>query len=257
MTNLSKQVAKVVQVARNRNTKQVIDDLMQMYCNLLTEPAFIEKAFPNTLYRFGAGFRQELTYYKKDLPAWYELTKLSQMFLQTVAAAEPFTDHMGSLYDLELRGNTLGQFLTPPDLAELIGDLHMSVAEPITNPKTIGDDTGCGAGSLILGLLRAVLTTQGKGAVSMLNVVANDLDPEMAKICAVQIVMNSCIHRIPVHSLTVHNCNVITEYMEMQQGKHIAFQWLPNTNKSIFEANAIAQQALKTMSQKNKELETA
>ena len=51
MSSLIKQVAKVVQVARNRNTKQVIEDLMQMYCNLLSEPAFIERAFPNTLYR--------------------------------------------------------------------------------------------------------------------------------------------------------------------------------------------------------------
>lgn len=263
MTNLSKQVAKVVQVARNRNTKQVIDDLMQMYCNLLSEPAFIEKAFPNTLYRFGAGFRQELTYYKKDLPAWDELTKLSQMFLQTVATAEPFTDHMGSLYDLELSGNTLGQFLTPPDLADMLGELTMSLAEPITKPQTIGDPTGCGAGSLVLGLIKSVLKNQGKGAVSMLHVVANDLDPHMAKICTVQVVLNSCIHRISLNSVTVHDCNVITEYQEMNEGKRTLYHWIPNAPQGLYDdvmRFSQAQQtkeALKTLTELTKELETA
>ena len=255
MTNLSKQVAKVVQVARNRNTKQVIEDLMQMYCNLLSEPAFIERAFPNTLYRYGAEFRQELTYYKKDKRAWEELQTLSQMFLQAIAEAEPFTDHMTSLYDLELKGNTLGQFLTPPDLADLLGALIMNISEPITSPTTIGDDTGCGAGSLVLGQIKATLARDGKGAVSMLNVVANDLDPHMAKICTVQVVLNSCIHRIPLKSVRVFNGNIITEYEEMNQGKHVLYHWLPNAHQSLYDDVVRFSQEHKT--NKTKEPETA
>lgn len=255
--SLIKQVAKVVQVARNRSTKQVIEDLMQMQCNLLTEPVFIEKVYPNTLYRYGEGFREELNYYKKDAPAWAELTKLSTMFLHAVAEAKPFTDHMGSLYDLELRGNTFGQFLTPPDLAELLGDLHMSLEQPITSPKTVGDDTGCGAGSLLLGYLRGVLRHQGKGAISMLHVVANDLDTQMVKICAVQIALNSIIHRIPLNSLTVHNCNIISEYMEMNAGKHVAFHWIPNAKMGYHNTHRQALQALETLSRQSQKLEAA
>lgn len=246
MTNLSKQVARVATVARNRTEKQVIEDLMQMYCNLLTEPAFIEVAFPNTLYRFGAGFRQELSYYKHDLRAWDELNKLSQMYLQTVAEAEPFTDHMTSLYDMEIKGERLGQFLTPPDLAELIGELQMAtstLAEPPTRPYTVGDDMGCGAGSLLLGFIRAVLRKHGKGAVSMLEVVANDLDPEMVKIATVQIVLNSCIHRIPLHSFRIDNANVLSEYTQMRTGQKLAYQWLPNTNKTFYQNHHLVAEA--------------
>lgn len=252
MTNLSKQVTRVATVARRRTEKQVIEDLIQMYCNLLSEPAFIERAFPNTLYRYGAEFREELSYYKHDQRAWEELQTLSQMFLQTVAEAEPFTDHMTSLYDLELKGNTLGQFLTPPDLADLLGALIMNISEPITSPTTIGDDTGCGAGSLVLGLIKGVLREQGKGAVSMLRVVANDLDPQMAKICTVQVVLNSCIHRIPLSYVRVFNANIITEYEEMNQGKHILYHWIPNASQSLYDDVVRFSQEHKA-----KELETA
>ena len=240
MTNLSKQVARVATVARNRTEKQVIEDLMQMYCNLLTEPAFIEKAFPKTLYRFGKNFRQELSYYKHDPKAWDELQKLSQMFLQTVAEAEPFTDHMTSLYDMEIKGERLGQFLTPPDLAEMIAELQMTsstLTEAPSRPYTVGDDMGCGAGSLLLGFIRAVLRKHGKGAVSMLNVRANDLDPEMVKIATVQIVLNSCIHRIPLHSFHIDNANILSEYAAMQEGKHLGYHWLPNTNDRFYQAH--------------------
>ena len=41
MKTLSKQVAKVVQASNGRNTKQVIDDLIQMMSNIITEPLFI------------------------------------------------------------------------------------------------------------------------------------------------------------------------------------------------------------------------
>ncbi|HAU4290844.1 TPA: N-6 DNA methylase [Serratia marcescens] len=254
MTNLSKQVARVATIARNRTEKQVIEDLMQMYCNLLTEPAFIEKAFPNTLYRFGKNFRQELTYYKQDSKAWDELQKLSQMYLQTVAEAEPFTDHMTSLYDMEIKGERLGQFLTPPDLAEMIGELQMAtsaLSEPPSRPYTVGDDMGCGAGSLLLGFIRAVLRKHGKGAVSMLNVIANDLDPEMVKIATVQIVLNSCIHRIPLHSFHIDQANVLSEYMEMTEGKKMAYQWLPNTNDRFYQ---VAHQAHSTEPTKEPEM---
>lgn len=266
MTNLSKQVARVATVARRRTEKQVIEDLMQMYCNLLSEPAFIERAFPNTLYRFGAGFREELSYYKHDQRAWEELQTLSQMFLQTVAEAEPFTDHMTSLYDLELKGNTLGQFLTPPDLAEMIGELQLlssALAEPLSRPYTVGDDMGCGAGSLLLGFIRAVLRKHGKGSVSMLNVVANDLDPAMVKICTVQVVLNSCIHRIPLHSFHIDNANVLSEYMDMQAGRKMAYQWLPNSNDKFYQAAHKATstdgavKALNTSTELTKEHETA
>ena len=229
MNTLAKQVAKVAQTAKNRDTKQVINDLMQMLCNLLTEPLFIDKAFPLTLYTYDNNFRQELTYYKTDLKAWAELQTLANMFMEAIKAGEPFTDHVGSLYDLELAGNKLGQFLTPPDLADTLGELLISIAPTIDSPITIGDPAGCGAGTLVLSLIKALHKAQGAKAVKFLNVRAIDLDINMVKMTAVQVVLNSAIRRIPLGSFVVQCGNTITDYTAMNEGKRIAFAWQPNT----------------------------
>ncbi len=89
----------------------------------------------------------------------------------------------------------------------------------------------------------------------MLNVVANDLDPHMAKICTVQVVLNSCIHRIPLKSVRVFNGNIITEYEEMNQGKHVLYHWLPNAHQSLYDDVVRFSQELKA--NKTKEPETA
>lgn len=228
MKTLAKQVAKVVQVAKNRDTKQVINDLMQMLCNLLTEPLFIDKAFPLTLYTYDNNFRQELTYYKTDLKAWAELQTLANMFMEAIKTGEPFTDHVGSLYDLELAGNRHGQFLTPPDLADALGELLISIAPPIDGPITIGDPTGCGAGTLVLSQIKAIYKAQGAKAVKCLNVRAIDLDINMVKMTAVQVVLNSAIHRIPLGSFIVQCGNTITDYTAMNEGKLVSYFWEPD-----------------------------
>lgn len=234
MNELSKQVEKVSKIAKNRTTKQVINDLMQMFCNLITEPAFIEVAFPNTLYRYQAGFRQELSYYKTDLPAWNELQTLSQMFMQAIKKSEPFTDVIGQLYDLELVGNTMGQFLTPPDVADTLASLTAPLMGEITEPLTIGDMTGCGAGTLVLSQVKGILHTQGRGAVRFLDVRALDLDMNMAKMATVQIVLSACIHRIQIRSLIVHQGNAITDYTAVNEGKKSIFEWMPNAPLAFY-----------------------
>ena len=236
MKTLSKQVAKVVQASNGRNTKQVIDDLIQMMSNIITEPLFIERAFENTLWTYGSDFRNELSYYKKHPKAWDELQNLSLMFMQAIKESEPFSDVVGLLYDLELKGNEFGQFLTPPDVAETIGMLNVCMSKEPTELVNVGDMTGCGAGGMLLGFIRAYIKKFGKDSTKYLCIHALDIDMNMVRMTTVQIVLNSCIHRMPINSFVAHNCNVITEYEAMNEGNYKKYLWMPAQLNEIYNA---------------------
>ena len=229
MSELSNQVQKVVQATDGRNTKQVIDDLMQMLCNLISEDIFIKSAFKNTVISCNDDFRSELTYYKKNPVAWDELQVLAEMFMQAVKDSEPFTDLIGMLYDINIKGNkNLAQFLTPPKVAFGCAKILMSSTGPITEPVKVGDNAGCGAGGLILGLLRATLNMCGKDSIKNMDVVAVDIDINMVKMTTVQVVLNSVFHNISVRSFSSHRANMITEYRAYNEGKQVAYLWIPN-----------------------------
>ena len=256
MSTLSKQVQKVVQLCKGRTTKQVIDDLIQMHCNLICNPKFIEVVFPSTLYQYNSEFAQDLAYYHTNPQAMQELTVLAGMFRKAILESEPFSDVMGLLYDMEIQGNTFGQFLTPPDIADLVAELAVTVDKPFNEPRTIGDDMGCGAGGLILGLINAIYRTQGKGAVRNLDVRAVDMDINMVKIATVQIVLNSCIHRIPVKSFLAHHANILTEYDEMQERQHRAYCWMPALPSQVYQQGFKGTKQISETEQQT-ELETA
>lgn len=237
MKTLYKQVEKVVKLCRGRTTKQVIDDLIQMHCNLICNPQFIERVFPNTLYQFNNEFAQNLNYYQTNEKAFYELNVLAGMFRNAILESEPFTDVMGLIYDIEIQGNSFGQYLTPPDISNLIGELSLAIDTSFDHQKIIGDDMGCGAGGLILGLINSIYKKYGASAVKNLNVRAVDVDLSMVKIATVQIVLNSCIHRIPINSFISHHANILTEYGEMLDGKHKAYVWLPSQPHPVYQEN--------------------
>lgn len=230
---LSKQVEKVVSLCNGRDIKQVVNDLMQMFCNLISEPRLIEVAFNNTLWKCNEDFRLELSYYKKYPKAWEELQMLSTMFMQAIKNSEPFSDLIGDLYDMQLRGNKLGQFLTPHDVADALAQFNIITKEQPEAFKVYSVSEPCvGAGGLILGFIRNYYQAYGKGATKNLDVHINDLDIHMVKMATVQIVLNSIIHRIPIHRLTATHANVITEYEDMNMGKKDLYVWLPDANKT-------------------------
>ena len=87
------------------------------------------------------------------------LARSAQIYKEVVEALPAFSDVLHSLIeDIWLddqKGNGLGQYLTPPDLANLIGnliDVCESDRDKRTQPYVIHDDCS-GAGSLTLSLI--------------------------------------------------------------------------------------------------------
>ena len=233
MKDMSKQIQELCQVKRRR-PKEVIDDMVQMTINtIITQPIFMEQSFPNTLYHFVPNFYTRLIRYEKDPTAMSMFQELCLTYTQTIQQQPAFTDVLGSLYDQHL-GEDLGQFLSPPDIANLLGELS-TINGPILEQSTIGDDC-CGAGSLVLGQLRSRLQSEGKASLKLLHIHINDIDMNMVKMATAQIVLSSAMHRIPIGSLTAHHGNAL-----LHQTCPTVFQWYPALPKRIYEEFKVKQ----------------
>lgn len=234
MNNMSKQIKEICRVSNNKLTpKQVIDDLVQLGLNVIGNKDFNKTVFRNTLYGFSAEMRPRLAHYKNDLEAWELLQELFNTYLVAIHQAEPFADVIGSMYD-EYLGDFLGQYLTPHDVSDLLMELIMTQLEPITKPFVLADDMGCGAGSLILAQLRAVLKSQGKGALKWVHAKAVDIDISMVQMCTVQVVLSSAIHRLPIGSFTSFHANILTANPN-QMGQYKSFAWIPDASTKLIE----------------------
>jgi len=210
---LSKKIQTICDTSKQGlNPKQVIDDMVQLACNLCTEEAFIYPAFPECRFTEKAVIRNELSAYKTDSKVWELLQELVEDYLAKIKEAEPFEDILGGLYDPYL-GVSKGQFLTPNKLAEGLNKfLDIPVETELTKPIFIGDMTGCGAGTLILALLRDILAKQGKEGVARCHVIVNDVDGNMVRMATAQIILNASLHNIPMLTFSAYQKNVITEY---------------------------------------------
>lgn len=219
--NFSKLVEEICQVSNQCLTKkQVLDDLIQLSCNLLTEDAFFSKAFPCALFRQTEVIRKEMSQYKKDPKAWALMSGLVLEYLRLIKESEPFEDVLGSLYDEHL-GQVLGQFLTPRDVCDVVSAIALSgsKAEAFSKPFRIGDPTGCGAGSMLLSYLREVYKKHGKEAMRNVEILAVDLDPRMVRMTTAQIGLSAAIHRIPLRIYRGFAKNVLSQYEEIFHGK--------------------------------------
>ncbi|EPH2332023.1 N-6 DNA methylase [Pseudomonas aeruginosa] len=143
----------------------------------------------------------------KDSP---ELGQAVKSYCELVRACDPFTDVFSMLHEELLltgrRGEGLGQFFTPQDIADLVAQLM----PPVTNEKAVSDFC-CGAGSLPLAALkRGAMTTPD--ALSTVTVMLNDIDELACKVTFLQVVANILIHRVQIGTVLMYNCNVITEW---------------------------------------------
>ena len=87
--NFSKLVKEIGQVSAQCLTpKQVIDDLIQLSCNLLTEDEFLAKAFPRAFFRQSAVIRQEMHQYKNDPKAWALMSELIFEYMKLIKESE-------------------------------------------------------------------------------------------------------------------------------------------------------------------------
>ncbi|WP_223526623.1 N-6 DNA methylase [Pseudomonas sp. BF-B-26] len=144
------------------------------------------------------------------------LARSAQIYKGVVEALPVFSDVLHSLIeDIWLddqKGNGLGQYLTPPDLANLIGnliDVCESDRDKRTQPYVIHDDCS-GAGSLTLpGAQREARV--GRHRTQLLNLMVNDIDPLMCCAAALQFVSSMVVHEHDLHQLRVICSNALTE----------------------------------------------
>lgn len=211
---LSKTIERICNNSTVRNNpKQVIDDLMIMGFNLLDQGTL--NAFTGCYHKLlcNQDYVVELSDYKRDLKAWGLLQEAFDIYMHEVKDNELFADVIGMQYD-EYLGKSLGQFLTPPDVADALAMLQLQGFKERIEAKehfNIGDICN-GAGALLLGALRVIVNECGKEALRYVHLVGNDLDPLMCRMCAVQLLFPSFMHNAPIGSVNLSQGNTITDY---------------------------------------------
>ncbi len=145
----------------------------------------------------------------KDSP---ELGQSVKSYCELVRACDPFTDVFSMLHEELLltgrRGEGLGQFYTPSDVADVLAQLM-----PLLSDGKKIEDFCCGAGSLPLAALkRCAMKTPD--ALATVTVILNDIDELACKVAFLQVVANMLVHRVQLGTVLMYNCNIITEWSE-------------------------------------------
>lgn len=211
MKDFSNKIERICQLSNHRTKpKDVLDDLIQLNFNLLTELEFQTIANLGGAFWVEPGLRKELSTYKNEPKAWETLQELSLDWLKAIAEHEPFTDIFNAIYDPYL-GDTLGQFLAPVDVSQTLAAINNPTV-PENESITLGDPCGSGVGSLVLSLLHHLHHKQGRQALRRVNVIAMDIDHKMVQATAVQVGLSCLVHQIKLKSFHVHHGNTITDY---------------------------------------------
>ena len=141
------------------------------------------------------------------------------LLLQAICEAEPFTDLMTQyVEEIEATNKNLAQFFSPSDISNMIGQFTTQSfkLEQFNDVEytVIADPTGCGAGSLVLGQLRALRDIKGfkEEHYQSVSVYMNDLDEDLHRIAFFQVLLSSLAHAIPLGKIEVENKNIITDY---------------------------------------------
>lgn len=212
---LSKTIERICNTSKVRNDpKRVIDDLMQMGFNLISQGSL--NAFTGCYQglQCSQDYVLELADYKRDLKAWELLQHAFLCYMNEVGSNEPFADVIGLQYD-EYLGKALGQFLTPEDVAE--GAFQFSAFDSVSKHLEAQEhfninDICSGAGALLLGALRVIVREHGKEALRYIHLQGNDLDPNMCRMCAVQLLLPSFMHNMAIGSITLTQGDTIVDY---------------------------------------------
>ena len=154
----------------------------------------------------------------KDLST---IQSMVEAYLELMKANAPFHDVLTDLASefMGRDGKDLGQFMTPRDLALLAAEMATdrgmkSYREQALRGELIkvADPTGSGTGSLLLAALH-VLHRDAPELLPNVGVYGVDIDVDMARATAVQIVWNCLIHQVELAHVAVWHANAITEYL--------------------------------------------
>lgn len=195
------------------SAKQIFEELIQATFNSMLESI----DFHSYKVSFNPRLRRELTAYENQPELLKELGELSFIWLNAIKKSAPFADVIGSVYDEHL-GQQLGQFLTPPDLAEAVAAINLAGSKEnieadlkAGEPITVGDITGCGAGSLLLAWLRAFIAQHGEENLIAVAVEGQDIDASMVQLTALQLFFGATFHGMPLGGIGVRWGNALTE----------------------------------------------
>ncbi|ANJ72270.1 hypothetical protein A9Y76_07225 [Ralstonia insidiosa] len=213
-----KKIGEINRVSKQcQSPKQAIDHLFQLAFNLVSQQHFSAMQFPNCFVWNAEGLDRCMDEYRDDLQAWDILVETTNDYIELVKASEPFSDLMGDGYGSHPLSKALGQYLSPPKVAEggakiLTGTAHgRSFAELERGEHITMADICCGAGTLLLSLLSEAYQAQPE-RMNQVHAIAMDIDPNMVRMTSVQIALSALLHDIELGSLQVFWGNAITEY---------------------------------------------
>lgn len=140
-----------------------------------------------------------------------------RIYAEIVKESEPFTDVLSILHEEILltggRGEGLGQFFTPPDLARSLAlMLFNETTEYPSGIISIGEPC-CGAGSLALSPLQTLYKAHPE-RLRDVHLFLNDLDTLAVKSAVLQVLMTCLYHDVELGKLEVFNANILTEYLK-------------------------------------------
>lgn len=161
-----------------------------------------------------------------------EVNNCSIKLLSAIQAGEPFDDLVSEFIEENNSTNkNLGQYFTPKDIASIQAEITLSTVTIDKFPEDgyfwIGDDTGCGSGSLILAWLAQVKkSVQGFEDIHYQSIAVqmNDIDVNLSKIAYFQVVLSALLHKKPIGIVVVDGKNIIAEYLQIK-------------NRNLFIAN--------------------
>ncbi|QIL78569.1 N-6 DNA methylase [Diaphorobacter sp. HDW4A] len=153
-----------------------------------------------------------------------EIQNCSLSLIDAVMAGEAYDDLMTEFIETKNLANTnLGQYFTPRDLALFQAEINIShhKLDDFSEDKYfwIGDDTGCGAGSLILAYMKSIKELiKGFEDIHYQSIAIrmNDIDVDLSKIAYFQVVLSSLLHSCPIGIVVVEGKNILTEYQEVK-----------------------------------------
>lgn len=156
----------------------------------------------------------ELSQYKNDKVSWDELNALAATFMEMAAELPPFTDVIELFgFGSKKLSKSLGQFLTPSIVATGVVKLPGFDLTKIAKGEHVNlyDCGGCGAGSLLLSILRLIYK-EHPDSLNLVHVVGVDIDRKMVLLTSLQITVACLFHGIQLGSLRVHLGHGIIDY---------------------------------------------
>lgn len=160
-----------------------------------------------------------------------EVKKCAFFLLETIEECEAFHDLMSNyIEEIRATNTSIAQYFTPIDVAQNLSSFILfgktvDEFEQYNKYVTMSDPSGCGAGSLVLGLLRS-LKYKVKGFedkhYQSINLYINELDVDLAKIAFFQVLINSLVHSKLIGIIHCEAKDLVTEYEK------------PNVNLNLF-----------------------